>query len=456
MTRRTVVRMVEATAWLLGATTAAAQQQPPIRQIGALEHVTPDSLGLESVSIALAMPGGHVMINDVRGRRVLLLDSTLARGTVVADTTSATAEAYGSSWATLTRYRGDTALLMVPSTLSMFVIGPTGKVARVMAIPRPDDAQLVAGVWGLPGFDARGRLVYFGGLNVLPGIMVLTKGMPLLQDGKPTAIAQQLEAHAGNFWIGRRRFDSSIVVRVDPASHALDTAAWVRIPRYERDIKVDQSGDLTAIETTPDPLPLVDQWALLRDGTLAVVRGRDFHIDWIDGSDHTTSTAKLPFDWKRVDDARKQTLIDSAVDVWQKQFDEVAAKRSGSGGGAGGNGGRGGSTGGRGGGGGGGQGGPHEPAPMIAARPALSDLPDYVPPFGEHSVTTDLDDNLWIQTSETAGDRPVYLVVNRHGVLVDRVQLPAFRTIAGFGPGVIYMAVTDKSGAVRLERARLR
>lgn len=48
--------------------------------------------------------------------------------------------------------------------------------------------------------------------------------------------------------------------------------------------------------------------------------------------------------------------------------------------------------------------------------------------------------------------RPVYDVIDRHGALVDRVQLPAFCTIAGF---VIYMAVKDARGAVRLERARI-
>jgi hypothetical protein len=50
----------------------------------------------------------------------------------------------------------------------------------------------------------------------------------------------------------------------------------------------------------------------------------------------------------------------------------------------------------------------------------------------------------------------VYDVVNRKGELVDRVQLPSFRTIAGFGPGVVYMAVKDEAGIVHLERARVK
>jgi hypothetical protein len=36
------------------------------------------------------------------------------------------------------------------------------------------------------------------------------------------------------------------------------------------------------------------------------------------------------------------------------------------------------------------------------------------------------------------------------------VQLPRYRTVAGFGAGVVYMAVADANGVVRLERARVK
>jgi hypothetical protein len=71
-------------------------------------------------------------------------------------------------------------------------------------------------------------------------------------------------------------------------------------------------------------------------------------------------------------------------------------------------------------------------------------------------VAADVDDNLWIRTTTVIDGRPVYDVVNRRGELFDRVQLPRYRTIAGFGPGVVYMAVTDANGVVRLERARVK
>jgi hypothetical protein len=48
----------------------------------------------------------------------------------------------------------------------------------------------------------------------------------------------------------------------------------------------------------------------------------------------------------------------------------------------------------------------------------------------------------------------IYDIVNSKGELVERVQLPAGRTIVGFGPGgVVYLAVREGRGMV-LERAR--
>ncbi|HEY4306349.1 MAG TPA: hypothetical protein VGM82_17880 [Gemmatimonadaceae bacterium] len=428
--------MVALVAFVVGSS-VRAQKAPAVRQVGALERVSADSISLKSVSIALAMPGGRVMLDDNVGRRVLVLDSTLSRATVAADTTAGTANAYGMSWATLIRYRGDSALLIAPSMLSMLVLSPTGATARVMAIPRPDDAQSFGSSFGPVVLDARGRLLYFRG--VLPGVMTLTLGMQLLQDGKPTEITQRLRQFSGGtpFDIGKVTVDSGTLLRVDLESRTVDTAAYIRVPKYLRDIRVDADGKLQSIVTTPDALPVVDQWTMLHDGTLAIVRGRDYHVDWIDPSGKRTTSPKIPFDWQRVNDARKTQLIDSAAAVWQKVFDDNAGGRRGGGANIG-------------------RGAKSDVAPNIAGKAALSELPDYDPPFREHALTTDRDDNIWVQTTQLVDGRPVYDVINRRGVLIDRVQLPPFRTIAGFGPGVVYMAVIDRAGVVHLERARIR
>ena len=84
------------------------------------------------------------------------------------------------------------------------------------------------------------------------------------------------------------------------------------------------------------------------------------------------------------------------------------------------------------------------------------ELPDYRPAFSTGASKADTQGNLWIRTSEAKDGRPVYDVVNEQGKLIDRVQLPPFRTIAGFGPGVVYMGVVDATGSVHLERARIK
>ena len=178
---------------------------------------------------------------------------------------------------------------------------------------------------------------------------------------------------------------------------------------------------LLSIETTPDPLPIVDDWTMTADGSIAVVRGRDYHVDWQAPDGRWTSSPKMPFDWQRADDARKQALIDSAAKAEQESNEKRAAAQAEasttSGGARGGSGGRGG-----GGGGGGGRANPLQ-IPNVAARPQIADLPDYFPAFERGAVSSDLDGNLWIRTTTMVQGRPVYDIVNRRGELFDRIQL---------------------------------
>ncbi|HXT16301.1 MAG TPA: hypothetical protein VN706_11765 [Gemmatimonadaceae bacterium] len=410
---------------------ARAQQAPAIRQIGKLEAVSADSAGLASVFSAVGLTGNRILVNDVIARRIVLLDSTLGHAVVVADTTSATADAYGQSLASLIGYRGDSALLIVPSTLSMFVIGPTGNIARTMAIPRARDvAGLKPGRWAAPGIDSRGRLIYLGHASGLPGVISLSGKLQVYADGAPTPIGESLLQQL-------RTSDTAAVVRADPATRLLDTVAWVKTSNYRRGFRADAQGFVTAMTLTPDALPLIDEWTVLPDGTLAIVRGRDFHVDWVDPAGRVTSSPKIAFDWRRVDDAQKRALIDSVVAHWQGQFDEDARQQSGASGSSGR--GRGGA----------------EAIPTIALAESTAELPDYLPPFSDFSIHPDSEGNVWIRTTTVVDGRPVYYVVNRSGALVDRVQLPAFREIAGFGNGVLYMTFEDRTGRVHLERARI-
>src|SRR4030088_3765118 len=103
---------------LAGIANSVCQAQlPVIRQLGPVTAVGKDSLG--AVTTIRQLPGGRVLVNDIVGRRVVMLDSSLSSLTVIADTTSATANAYGVRPGGLIAYPGDSTLFLDPASLSL-------------------------------------------------------------------------------------------------------------------------------------------------------------------------------------------------------------------------------------------------------------------------------------------------------------------------------------------------
>jgi hypothetical protein len=404
--------------------TLMAQQASPVPPVRLLSRPTAQSkatFGL--ITSAQALPGGRVIVNDVLHRQLVLLDSSLTGATVIADSTSGSANAYGTRPGGLLGYAGDSSLFVVPATLSMLVIDPAGAVARVASVPRAQDATALANS-PEAAFDGQHRLVYRQ-----PARLVFTppadKG-PMLPNPP----------------------DSAFIVGIDVTTRKLDTVASFKIPQTKFNVSQTEGGG-TSITNIINPLPVTDDWAVLSDGTIAIVHAQDVHIDWIGVDGTRTSTGKIPFDWRRLSDDDKAAVVDSAKAAIEKA--RAAATNGGAAGGM------------RmqitvGGGGGGGI-----PAGLSMSMPtpqvmSASELPDYRPPFAAGGIKADRDDNLWIRTTQirpnAIGAGTIYDVIDRHGVLVDRIEIPAGRTIVAFGKGgVIYMAARDDSGAW-LERAQ--
>jgi hypothetical protein len=59
------------------------------------------------------------------------------------------------------------------------------------------------------------------------------------------------------------------------------------------------------------PLAAIDDWAVLSDGTIAIVRGADYHVDFIRPDGSKSATGKMAFDWKRLSDEDKFAIVDS-------------------------------------------------------------------------------------------------------------------------------------------------
>ena len=422
-----------------------AQQPPPIRQLGPV--VAKSAEAFANVAGVRALSGGRVLINDVAKRRVLLSDSTLTGFTVVADSTPATANAYSGRSAGLIAYRGDSTLFVDPASLSMLVIDPAGKIGRVMSVPRADDVgSLVGGpIGGSTGFDASGRLVY----------RMFPRPRPRMgQDGH---------------MIPADMPDTTAIVRIDLATRQLDTVGFIKTQRPNVQMSRGDDGRMS-MSMTLNPLPVVDEWAILSDGSIAFVRGRDYHVDWVSPDGTKSSSPKMPFEWQRLTDEDKVAFIDSV---------KAARERMGPGGGVQQIVTTGGAVAGsaapppgaqtvtiiQGGpppAGGGATGGNATRSPRMTPPRvnfvSPSELPDYKPPFFGGSVRADAEGNLWIRTIPTKSipGGPVYDVINRQGGLVDRVQVPAGRTIIGFGVGGVVYLANREGDSTFVERARVR
>lgn len=177
--------------------------------------------------------------------------------------------------------------------------------------------------------------------------------------------------------------------------------------------------------------------APLSDGTVAIVRGQDYHVDFIMPDGSRFSGPKLPFDWKRLSDADKQALIDSIRVEREKRENDpnamptmvsAASLKAAA------------------------EGGPpitkaNQPKQDVEREVEISEIADYYPPLRQGAVKADADANIWILPTTSAQSKNgelVYDVVNNRGVLIHRVRMPRERSIAGFGKGgVVYLMYRD-------------
>lgn len=410
-----------------------AAQAPAVHLINAPDAQSKPIFG--TVPAVRQLPGGRLLVNDVQKRQLTLLDPALGNAIIVADSVSGTPSSYGTRPGGLIAFSGDSTLFVDPAGLSMFVIDPSGKIARVASVPRSQDAGMIANnLTNIPGFDAKGRLVYRGGLT-----FVRTAGAA--RGGGPGGMGLPDPP------------DSAAVVGVEMASRKVDTIAWFKIPKTK--MKIEQTDRGISATSEQNPMPLVDDFAVLADGSIALVRGQDYHVDVINPDGTVSSGAKIPYDWQRLSDDDKVAVIDSAKKAFEALRTAAAngtAVAGGDGGGAprmvinmttgGGDGG----------------GGLAQRMMANGAAPGAlgnvsfvspSDLPDYRPVFSAGAARGDADGNLWIRTTAVrpgaAGQ--IYDVVSRTGSLIDRVQIPAGRTIVGFGKGgVVYLLARDAAG----------
>lgn len=436
---------------------AVAQSTVPIRELGAPTARTAVPFG--NIFGVRELTGQRVLVNDGINRQLFILSATFAERTVSLDSATVGGQSYGPRASPLIPYLADSSLFVDGASLTLLVIGPSGAIARVMSAPKPGDLSALAA--SAAGVDAKGNLVYRG--------RVATDLHNAGANGRSVASS-----------------DSSPIVRADFDTRQVDTLGRVKVQSGSRtSMSQDATGKMVA-KAVINPLNTVDEWAVLSDGTVAFVRGQDYHVDLLQANGKRTSAAKLPFDWKRLTDDDKQALIDSARTAMEKAVAQAKANAANPGAaqraiaevvmastmatGGGTTGGSGAAFGGHGAGGAGfsSGGGEHREgagrnftAPtMLTEFVPIKEMADYYPAIRAGAAKADLDGNLWILPTSSAQSKAgelVYDVVNNRGGLIWRVRLPVGRAIAGFGhDGVVYLMQREAGSAGwQLERTRL-
>lgn len=401
---------------LLAATAAGAQEKIPIRTIGPILATSTENVG-QAVTVR-GTSDGHVLVGAGARQRVYAFDSTLQKVTIVADSGTGTG-VIPIRTTGLIPYLGDTTLLPDFGANALQVLDETGKTVRSMAPPHAADLIYlgIPAAFGRPGFDAKGRLIYRSQLR------------PNFRPTPTPSGSQKMEMTPINA-------DSAPILRGDFDTRGVDTLAWMRTPSQGRmgmEMKENLAGGPPSItmRMLMNPFQMSDEWSVLSDGTIAIVRVQDYHIDWIDPDGAHRSSPKMPIDWRRYTDAEKTQRVDSIRKVIDQQIQNALKAQSGAG------------------------------APQMKMDVSVvpdSEFPQFWPPIEPGSVLADLDAHLWIlpTTSVNASGGFTYDVVNRNGDVFERVQLPKGHVLVGFGAhDVLYLTKADGK-VTYLERALLR
>lgn len=490
-----------------------AQPGPSVRRISTASSVSKLELG--NITGVRELPDGRLLLNDGQSRRLLLLDTALVLERVVLDSMSETENTYGNQTGGLIPYLGDSTLFVDRNSLSMIVLDPAANVARVRSVPRTQhlSAYGQGSTFGSSvASDARGRIVYRIGAEAARPTRPPPRGVPYIPEQPDSAFIVGLDITTRTLdTLGAIRIPKhEYGVRVNPnggwtwfnrinplpatdewAVTSDGRVAFVRGIDYRIDY-LNPDGSLTSSPKIPfdwHAMPdsakrrLVDS-VKTRESQQAISAYTTQVIRWVN-----TYNRKYPANFAApagyrppngfakawpmppgvtfpenyvyacavgeeprmlapagADTAQQQTPQQLEAQRMMEMFGVPGQARPG---------------GGR----------PScipQPIPNLNQIPnppqlrevsviSPTDLPDFRPPFGQNAVRADMDGNLWIRTTPArpAPGGPVYDIVNRDGVLVDRIQVPPGYGLVGFGRGgVVYLSTRGRDGT-QLARVKL-
>ena len=353
-----------------------------------MEVEFPEGFGL--LSNVRELPDGRVLVADPLGQILAALDMD-----------AGTMDMWGREGGGPREYRQPDAVYALPGDSTLLVDLGNG---RLMVIA-PD------------GSFVRSRPIAVGG--------GATPGNP---GGMQIAIPRVVDGE-GRIYFPLRAFggseDSTAIARVGWASDVVETVARYK-PR-----EVQQSGSGGRISIQALPMSPEDDWAVGLDGTIALVRAADYHVDVIHPDGRVSKGPEVDHTRIRPRDAEKQAWLDDAASSGlsiRMSFgggqQEVQFSRGGPGG-----------------------------------NRSIDDLdwPDRMPSFRSGSTRIDPEGRIWVGRSTRAGEPSLFDIFDGEGRPIAQVTLDPNSSIVGFGAdGALYTTRTDFVGLQWLQRRRVR
>ena len=269
---------------VLAANVSFAQPSIPIRTVTPTTVASRDTFGI--ILTARQLPGGRVLVNDAKRKRLLLLDSIMRTVRVILDTVPGQDNYYGQRPEPTIPYLGDSTIFVDHNSRTLILIDPAGNVGR--AISAPNDREFLNVAASSPGLDGQGR--------------VLFRGLEMRRDP-----AKGLNVELRGAEAPLSNADSNPIIRGDFETRKVDTIAALLNLNTNRSEERTNGNVITRVKYI-NPMQTGDEWTVVSDGTIAIVRGHDYHVDWIATDGKMTSTPKLPFDWKSLTNEEKEAL----------------------------------------------------------------------------------------------------------------------------------------------------
>jgi hypothetical protein len=295
---------------------------------------------------------------------------------------------------------GDSTILWDGGQRHYLIIDPKGVPGAAVRPLRADGQPGGFGAFAAPlprGVDARGA-IYF-------------QGSPIIQRGA-TPIAA----------------DSIPILRFDRARGRSDTVAFLRPAKGSASVVATGEGGVNVRNGTGNPLLPTDDWGVLHDGRVAVVRGSDYHIDFYVERAVRASTPAIPYARVPVDAQIKSAIIEK-----RRQLIAAATPRTGATG-------------------------------QVVDGPGdgrkdflnLEPWPTHMPAFQPGAVvarSAGTKSQIWVMRARARDTDPTtYDVFDAIGKLAVRIQLPPRTRIVTFDSAMAYVVRTDDDDLQYLQR----